>query len=261
MPPQTRASTFDILTQWFDSDLGRYLLTQQQRILTKELQNRFGYHFLQLSCCDLPVFEGSTINHSFCAASHRLSQDNSVISNHEALPISGESIDLALIHHTHEFSENPHQLLREVSRVLIAGGHIVICGFNPLSVWGARRFIPWKRHAGPWYGKAMTIRRLSDWLKLLDFKVQSVTYGGYCLPVNAKRLIRYSSALDGLAGIINWPTGGFYIITARKQVAPLNLIKSHGKERFPVGVGIPVAEKVAKPCQREKHRECAGAES
>jgi len=37
--------------------------------------------------------------------------------------------------HTLEFTNDPHQVLREVDRVLIPEGHVVILAFNPWSLW------------------------------------------------------------------------------------------------------------------------------
>ena len=41
------------------------------------------------------------------------------------LPIASNSIDLLLLPHVLEFSVNPHQILREVQRVLMPDGHAV----------------------------------------------------------------------------------------------------------------------------------------
>ena len=54
------------------------------------------------------------------------------------LPIETNSIDLVLLPHILEFSSNPHQILREVQRVLMPEGHVIVCGFNPRSLWGVR---------------------------------------------------------------------------------------------------------------------------
>ena len=41
--------------------------------------------------------------------------------------------------HILEFADEPHQVLREVERVLVPEGHLVITGFNPASLWGLRQ--------------------------------------------------------------------------------------------------------------------------
>ncbi len=42
-----------------------------------------------------------------------------------------------MLPHVLEFAAEPHRILREVERVLVPEGQVVIAGFNPLSLWGA----------------------------------------------------------------------------------------------------------------------------
>ncbi|MCQ4062135.1 class I SAM-dependent methyltransferase, partial [Klebsiella pneumoniae] len=56
----------------------------------------------------------------------------------EELPFESQSLDMIVLPHVLEFSEDPHQLLREVERVLMPEGRVVITGFNPMSLWGLR---------------------------------------------------------------------------------------------------------------------------
>ena len=63
-----------------------------------------------------------------------------VINGYEELPFATHSIDLVVMPHILEFAEDPHQVLREVERVLVPEGHVVITGFNPASLWGLRQY-------------------------------------------------------------------------------------------------------------------------
>ena len=88
------------------------------------------------------------------------------------LPIESNSIDLVLLPHILEFSANPHQILREVQRVLVPEGHAIVCGFNPRSLWGVRGlFGSVKDEDYPWQGNFIARPRLKDWLTLLDFEI------------------------------------------------------------------------------------------
>ena len=49
------------------------------------------------------------------------------------------SLDLLVLPHTLELSVDPHMALREVERVLVPEGRVVIAGLNPLSLWGLRQ--------------------------------------------------------------------------------------------------------------------------
>ena len=53
------------------------------------------------------------------------------------LPFDASSLDLVVLPHALELARDPHLALREVERVLVPEGRVVIVGFNPASLWGA----------------------------------------------------------------------------------------------------------------------------
>jgi len=235
------------MTRWFQSGLGQHLLAAERTLIEQLLARRFGYHLLQLGCADLVLHDKSPMGHKFSFSAWPQDKTcHNAIASGEALPLATASIDLVLLHHALDFAEHQHQLLREVERVLIAGGHVVIIGFNPLSSWGLRnRLHSWRRdREAPWHAAMLGTVRVTDWLKLLGFQIEQVRYGVYALPVDAPRVIHYSGLLGQLAGRLNWPTGGIYAIAARKQVLPLTPVQTHW--RLPVhGLGLPLTDKVS----------------
>ncbi|MDY6984596.1 MAG: methyltransferase domain-containing protein [Pseudomonadota bacterium] len=248
------------MTAWFDSPLGQHLLTAERRLIDQMLARRFGYHLLQLGCADLQLHDKSPMGHKFsfrpwpckeqgkgagAGAGKEGTAGHAAIADMEAIPLASESVDLVLLHHALDFSPYQHQLLREAERVLIAGGHLVIVGFNPMSSWGLRRRLQLFRRKAPWHASMLGTARLIDWLKLLDFQVEQLRYGMYSLPVNSESVIRYSGLLDPVAAHLNWPTGGVYAISARKQVLPLTLVQTKWRTTMPVpGLGLPMPDKV-----------------
>ena len=56
-----------------------------------------------------------------------------------ALPFPANSLDLVVLPHTLELHADPQPTLREVERVLVPEGRVVISGFNPASLWGLRQ--------------------------------------------------------------------------------------------------------------------------
>ena len=111
---------------------------------------------------------------------------SSLVTDFSALPFPANSLDLVVLPHTLELSPDPHATLREVERVLVPEGRVVICGLNPASLWGMRQrrarlyqrlgfgelFLP---DAGEFIG----YRRMRDWLRLLSFEVESGRFGVY----------------------------------------------------------------------------------
>jgi len=231
------------MSSWYETPLGQKLLSVENQLLTESLSRRFGYHLLQIGCANMPMFEPSPIGHKFSITHGNPTDDHCIVAKGEAIPIASESIDLVLLHHALDYSCYQHRLLREVSRVLIAGGCVVIIGFNPISSWGIRSRMP-GRKSHPWQGKLLSTLRITDWLKLLDFQVEQARHGAYTLPVNSPAMIRYSSVFEKLATRINWPTGGVYMISARKQVTPLTPIQTSWRDFASANVGLPVAENI-----------------
>lgn len=233
------------MSNWYETPLGQRLLNAEKVLLDQCLPRRFGYHLLQIGCANLPMYSGSPIGHKFAITHNQQTEIDGLVGKGEALPLTSESVDLVLLHHALDYSSFQHQLLREVSRVLIAGGHLVIIGFNPISSWGVRtRFPGRKKH--PWQGRLLTTLRLTDWLKLLDFQVEQVRYGAYSLPINSPGIIKYSSLMDRLATRLNWPTGGVYMISAKKQVLPLTPIQTSWRELANAHIGLPIAENITR---------------
>lgn len=236
---------YNAMSQWYRTPLGERLLDAELALLEHCLPRRFGYHLLQIGCANLPMYENSPIGHKFSITHNTDSAGHGIVAGGEAIPLTSASVDLVLLHHALDFTSHQHQLLREVSRVLIAGGHVVILGFNPISSWGIRTRLPGrKKH--PWQGMLLSTLRVTDWLKLLEFQVEQIRYGAYSLPVNSPRVIRYSGLLDKFASRLNWPTGGVYMISAKKQVAPLTPIQTSWRDFASANVGLPIAENITR---------------
>lgn len=246
------AADWQAMTRWFATPLGQFLLQRERACVQELLRRRFGYHLLELGCAETLLHDLSPMGHRFSFCPHAIDKTlHSALACGEAIPLGAESVDLVLLHHALDFSDHQHQLLREVARVLIAGGSVVIVGFNPVSTWGLRSLLPPHR-PGPWNASLLGTRRLGDWLQLLDFQIDQLHYGAYVLPVNSERCMRWSGHVEPLASRLHWPTGGVYVIHARKQVIPLTPIQGRWR-RLPVpGIAMPLADQVGRSQPVEK---------
>jgi len=136
----------------------------------------------------------------------------------EFLPFDQRSVDLMLLPHTLEFAADPHQVLREVSRVLAPEGHVVILGFNPFSLWGLRRLLTRRHRSTPWNGNFLNLARIKDWLKLLDFDLAQGRMLYYRPPLMSVAGMERLRFLDA-AGNRWWPmAGAVYLVVAKKRV-------------------------------------------
>jgi SAM-dependent methyltransferase len=221
-----RIDCIDILAElesWYASDNGQYLLQGTQRAVQDLLDTSFGYHLLQLGVRGgRPLYEGSPINHRlYCAA--RTGEGVGLVSEPCELPLDSHSIDAIIAHHSLEFAANPHQVLREIQRVLTPQGQLLIVGFNPYSLMGCNTRIRGMLRDPLWSGHTpVSEHRLRDWLHLLGCEVLD-TFRLYSLPpVGRGRVRNLFARCDNWAERKNLPLGGLYILHATKQVAGLH---------------------------------------
>jgi SAM-dependent methyltransferase len=165
---------------------------------------------------------------------HRLycAPDNAdVRANAFELPFATGSLDLVVLAHVLEFSPHPHRVLREVERVLVPEGSVVISGFNPFSLWGVRRVVARGGAAMPWNGHFRSTMRIRDWLTLLGFEVQGNGFGCYAPPAGSPRWLERWRFMDR-AGARWWPVlGAGYLLHGVKRVQGMRLITPHWRGR------------------------------
>ena len=155
-----------------------------------------------------------------------------VIGDWEGLPLGRNSIDLIVLQHTLDFSIDPRQVLREAVEVLSAEGWIVICGFNPLGLWGMSRMLFQSSGKMPWSARFLRPGRVQDWLTLLGAQVVGGSFFFYRPPVNSLRLLQKLDALEHV-GRRWWPTlsGAYLIVGQKRQMAALNVRKKFPASR------------------------------
>lgn len=229
------------LAEWLASPLGQAFLQEEKEALNDALQNQFGYFLLHMGVSECQsLTEASRISHRFCLhpSQQKIPQASALADFHQ-LPLPNDSIDLVFLHHALEFSQNPHQLLREASRVLIPRGHLIILVFNPWSIWGwfgrVARFFSKK---ALWRHLYLSQSRLLDWLRLLEMEPVSVYRGYFRPPFAQPSLIEHLYWMERwgrrLCKILRFPSGGFYMLIARKNQIPLTLIRPRWQKEKPL---------------------------
>ena len=252
------------MPQWLRSPAGQYLLAWEQRHLDHAVADLFGFHALQLGLPQLEALRANRMPHRWLAvesaedeevpehaavesapevAAARAGSDDrsdgavattpSLRCHFDALPFDAASLDLVVLPHALELARDPHLALREVERVLVPEGRVIIVGFNPASLWGTRQrlgrlrqrlsrgsgelFLP---HAGEFVG----YRRLRDWLRLLSFEVEAGRFGCYIPPLTSARWLARFEWMER-AGEHWWPVfGALYYIVAVKRVRGMRLV-------------------------------------
>lgn len=245
------------MTEWFQTPPGHYLLDWERAQFDTAVVDLFGYNALQLGLAELPTLQANRMPHRWLALpeemlpagleSISISDDPvrrvALVTNAAALPFPAASLDLVVLPHTLELSADPHHVLREVERVLVPEGRVVISGFNPNSWWG------WRQSCGQWSSILNPLRggqaslylpeagefigpgRLRDWLRLLSFEVESGRFGCYRPAVRTEKWLQRTAWMDR-AGPRWWPIfGSVYFVVAVKRVRGMRMLGPAWKPR------------------------------
>lgn len=198
----------------------------------------FGFHALQLGLPEIEALRANRMQHRWLAldaayqgwtppADQGGAEQVHLRCDFESLPFPSNSLDLVVLPHALELARDPHHTLREVERVLVPDGRVVIAGFNPASLWGV-----WQR-MGRWgvdralvlpQGEFIAYWRLRDWLRLLDLEVEAGSFGCY-RPLLRNELWWSRFQWMERAGERWWPVlGSVYFLVAVKRVRGMRLV-------------------------------------
>ncbi|MBA4143822.1 MAG: methyltransferase domain-containing protein [Nitrosospira sp.] len=244
--------------EWFEACLGQYLLEREQNYFDKAVADVFGYNAIQIGFPPYDFLRANRMPLQFCAAEE---EGGAVRAAPDFLPIENNSIDLVLLPHVLEFSSNPHQILREVQRVLMPEGLVMVCGFNPRSLWGVRGLFGSVKEDFPWRGNFIALPRLKDWLTLLDFEITEDRLCCYAPPFSQEKWLKRFNFMEA-AGDRWWRfSGGVYFLTAVKRVHGMRVIKPEWKEVRARRSVAPVAQKVKGASTEKRPRRAARCET
>jgi SAM-dependent methyltransferase len=230
MDSATSHQSIIALDAWLQTPAGAYVRAWEQACLDELTADIFGFHALQVGLPQIDALAANRMPHKWRSATRTSSTEQlaltvdarqiAVALDFAELPFASQSLDLVIMPHVLEFAAEPHQVLREVERVLIPEGQLIICGFNPASLWGARQAMGRViRHPYlPSAGEFISMPRMKDWLKLLNLGVSRSHFGCFAPPCrSAKWLQRFDFMED--AGQKGWPyLGAVYMIHAIKRV-------------------------------------------
>ncbi|MEC8524569.1 MAG: hypothetical protein CSH37_01455 [Thalassolituus sp.] len=154
-------------------------------------------------------------------------------------PFRDETLDIVVLQHALDMTDRPHQLIREATRSLVSGGYLVVVGFNPYSLWGGARWMRPLSTGLPWVSNPVAPLRLTDWLTLLDFRVEDVTTAGHLWPVKLGSEA-FSRRVDRVLAGNRFVPGNIYMTVARKTVAGMTTIRATRKVRRQSGIGFAI---------------------
>ena len=253
--------------QWFQTPAGRCLQDWERSQGDRAVADCFGYQALQIGALNLPLLRNSRVRHRWlagletpqAASAAEVSacmQAAGAASPHlflepTSLPVAENSLDLVILPHTLEASADAHATLREVARVLVPEGRVLIFGFNPLSLWGVQQwhhlFMDRLGLEGPPFipdvDDFIGYHRLQDWLHLLNLDIDAGRFGCYRPGLHSQTWFDRLGWMEK-AGDRWWPIlGGVYFLQAVKRVRGVRMIQPRWKLAKLARGSMPVAQR------------------
>jgi SAM-dependent methyltransferase len=209
------------LVDCFSGSLGKDLLGAERPIFEGMVSDVFGFNAVQVGFPQHDFLAHSRIPNKFVMSESSFGQIRGLPHQN---PIKSNSIDLVVLPHGLEFSINPHGVVREIERILVPGGSLVLSAFNPMSLWGVRHLLKKctvKENGVP--TELLSLWRVKDWLKLLSIEVEAGRWGFYRAPIHSDKWRERFLFMES-AGDRWWPIlGGVYMLKGVKKVRGMRL--------------------------------------
>ena len=226
------------LAAWWRTRIGRSLLAVEAELLGEAMEDVFGWELLQIgawgSAREL-LARGRTRAQSLVAAPG-FAPGADIIARPANLPVIGDSIDAALLPHTLEFAPDPYAILREVDRVLVGEGQLLILGFRPWSLWGLRARAS-RSGFPPGMRRVLPGNLVREWLVLLGYEVVAATRYLYLSPWSRGLASDEGTGRLRRPGLTYPLPAGAYLLKARKRLYTMTPIRPRLREQRPTVLG------------------------
>lgn len=242
-------SLYHRIQYWYNSPLGHLVLETENDQLHEFLGEGFGYYLLQLGGPTQAKFlTTSPIGHKIYLDLEQTSNyhDSSIVGQFDDLPFLPNTIDIVIAQHILECAKQPKRILSEIYHTLIPEGHVIIIGFNPLSLWSLMHL--YKQHSiASWPGKFISVSRMRHWLIQLGFTIVKHKTLFFRPPLLNKEIMQKILFMEKIGPRL-WPCcGAIYMILAKKTVIALTPIKQ--KKRL-IKRRVATAKTYAEPTTR-----------
>lgn len=227
------------LRTWWSGPLGRALLAAEAELLGEALEDVFGWELLQIGAWGngRELLGCSRTRRQTVVAAPGFSAGADIMGRPAQLPISSDSVDAALLPHTLEFAADPYAIVREVDRVLVGEGQLLVLGFRPWSLWGLRARAS-RSGFPPGLRRILPERRVRDWLVLLGYEVVAARRYLYCSPWSTGPSEDEGTGRMLNRGITHPLPGSAYLLKARKRVYTLTPVRPRFREKPAVLGGL-----------------------
>ncbi len=220
---------------WLKGDTGAVLAAYEREKFDRVLPDLFGYHIVQVGAYDGAALAsaGHIRNKIMLRLDHDDFRNNrcALAASAAFLPFAEHSIDVVVIPHVLEYAPDPGAVLKEIERILVEDGRLIVTGFSPWSLWGLGRLNPAWRNRPPWDGRFHSTTRLRHWLSMCHFEVLELDRFLFRPPCRHSKLLRRLLFLEKL-GATCWPfLGAAYLVVAQKRRAPVSPIRLNWRKK------------------------------
>ncbi len=225
---------FKYRPHWYDSPVGKQLTEAITVQLNAALPAIFGFYLLQLGRADYTAWLAASpilrkIIISTSPATITSSDYSHLYAPFQKLPFPDNSIDAIVLPCTLETVKEPALILEELWRVLLPSGTLILIGLNPWSTWGLAHLFLKNSTEFPWQGHCWSQHKTKKWLTDAQFSIENTDYFHFLPPLPSLCWQEKLRPLEKTGAYCYHPFGGFYQITATKQVAPLVPLKPKWK--------------------------------
>jgi SAM-dependent methyltransferase len=189
---------------WLESSIGQNLIEQEGRYVRSALDSMFGDQFLQIGDWGAEQFRVFARTQRTAVVGEGVGRLVDVVTAADCLGIAADSIDVVLLPHVLETHDDPHGVLREVDRILRSDGHVIILGFNPVSLWGLRHILS-RRGFPPGIQRVISEHRLRDWLRLLNYSVDHSSFQYFQAAMFRRTMTKGWQTPADPARLVAWP--------------------------------------------------------
>lgn len=209
------------MDMWFRTLPGALIMELELKELDRLLPAIPGNIAIQIGGpCNLRLLQKSKMRYVYyCSDQSAWMGDGSRLQcDYHALPFESNSVNLILVSHALEFTDQPELFLEEIYRVLRPGGQLLLFGFNRWSWWSLVKY--YRHHKGyPWSGSFRSIWQVKKWLHQLGYGI--VMNKSFCFipPYKKRPNIRWVQLNEVLGQVFIPKMGAVHLIYAQKKVA------------------------------------------
>lgn len=257
---KNKTAMLNYCLSWYQTVTGKSALKRLDELSVDILSGIFGYHAIQIGVLSdrYNLLKSSRTTNDFFIVSQKLIANNEVvrstsgtiISTIEQLPIATDNIDLVVASHVLELSDDPHQVLREIDRILVPEGHCILIGFNPFSLSRIGQTLRSSFNRKQHNYKMRSVHRVRDWFSLLGFEVLDVHYMGMRLASKNQKTSKLSKRWEKFAAPL---FGNIYMFHVKKQVVAMSPDKKIWKAPAVLSGGKVVFNRTAQRIRRENY--------